>query len=134
MKVLCVAEKPSIAKSITAILSSGQSSNRAGPAQYCRNYDFTYNLPPPLGRGQADFTVTSVLGHLTSSVSPSRVYCFILFVSLSFVWLSLLIPRLCLRPSQDFSDEYRKWHSCDPFSLFDIPIQTYVDSVSGIGT
>jgi hypothetical protein len=39
--------------------------------QYIRNYDFDYDLPPPLGlaRGGADFTMTAVLGHLTSTVS-----------------------------------------------------------------
>lgn len=71
MKVLCVAEKPSIAKSITQILSGGDSTSRDGFHKYTRNFDFSYNLPPPLGppRGGADFTVTSVLGHLTGSVS-----------------------------------------------------------------
>nr|XP_031860656.1 uncharacterized protein CI109_003987 [Kwoniella shandongensis]KAA5527728.1 hypothetical protein CI109_003987 [Kwoniella shandongensis] len=68
MKVLCVAEKPSIAKSITEILSGGRWNTRDGRHQYIRNYDFDYNLPPPLGNGRgADFTVTAVLGHLTSS-------------------------------------------------------------------
>ena len=85
MKVLCVAEKPSIAKSITGILSGGHFSNvsvsmsaqswltsdqRESAHRYIRNYDFSYNLPPPLGQpGYSDFTVTAVLGHLTSSVS-----------------------------------------------------------------
>ncbi|KAJ9100565.1 hypothetical protein QFC21_003608 [Naganishia friedmannii] len=87
MKVLCVAEKPSIAKSISGILSSGgatscrldsTSMQRVSPHRYIRNYDFPYNLPPPLGpnHGDADITVTSVLGHLTSS---------------------------------DFAEQYRKW-------------------------
>ncbi|RSH92151.1 DNA topoisomerase [Saitozyma podzolica] len=69
MKVLCVAEKPSIAKSITEILSGGHWQTRNSQHPYIRNYDFSYNLPPPLGppRGGADFTVTAVLGHLTSS-------------------------------------------------------------------
>ncbi|WRT64790.1 uncharacterized protein IL334_001724 [Kwoniella shivajii] len=68
MKVLCVAEKPSIAKSITEILSGGHWTHRNSPHKYIRNYDFDYNLPPPLGQGRgAAFTVTAVLGHLTSS-------------------------------------------------------------------
>ncbi|ORX38825.1 putative DNA topoisomerase type I [Kockovaella imperatae] len=68
MKVLCVAEKPSIAKAITGILSSGSSQSRNTANKYIKNYDFSYRFPPPLGGpGDADFTVTSVLGHLTSS-------------------------------------------------------------------
>lgn len=68
MRVLCVAEKPSIAKSITEILSGGRWDTRNGRHQYIRNYDFLYNLAPPLGNGRgANFTVTAVLGHLTSS-------------------------------------------------------------------
>ncbi|KAK8847387.1 hypothetical protein IAR55_005245 [Kwoniella newhampshirensis] len=68
MKVLCVAEKPSIAKSITEILSGGRWNTRDGRHPYIRNYDFDYNLPAPLGNGRGtEFTVTAVLGHLTSS-------------------------------------------------------------------
>ncbi|KAI0786764.1 DNA topoisomerase [Abortiporus biennis] len=58
MKVLCVAEKPSIAKSITQILSGGQFNTRASPNQYTKNYDFNYP------QTNAFFTVTSVSGHL----------------------------------------------------------------------
>lgn len=73
MKVLCVAEKPSIAKSITEILSRGNWNTREGHHKYCKNYDFSYNLPPPLGgHGNVSFTVTSVLGHLTSHVREGR--------------------------------------------------------------
>ncbi|KAJ9127198.1 hypothetical protein QFC24_001436, partial [Naganishia onofrii] len=95
MKVLCVAEKPSIAKSISSILSSGGATSRVSPHRYIRNYDFPYNLPAPLGpnHGDADFTVTSVLGHLTSS---------------------------------DFAEQFRKWYSCEPFALFEAPINTYI--------
>jgi hypothetical protein len=31
---------------------------------------------------------------------------------------------------QDFEDRVRKWHSCDPFQLFDARIETYIDDVS----
>ncbi|ODO09647.1 hypothetical protein I350_01860 [Cryptococcus amylolentus CBS 6273] len=68
MRVLCVAEKPSIAKSITQILSNGHWNTRNSGHDYIRNYDFPYRLPPPLGQGRdVDMTVTAVLGHLTSS-------------------------------------------------------------------
>jgi len=46
---------------------------RQSAAKYINNYDFPYRLSGPLGNTHADFTMTSVLGHLTSSVSePSR--------------------------------------------------------------
>lgn len=70
MKVLCVAEKPSIAKSIAGILAGdGRSSNRPGKDKYCRNYDLTYNLAP---HGWVNMTITSVLGHLTSTDFPEQ--------------------------------------------------------------
>ncbi|GAA5894632.1 hypothetical protein JCM5296_002915 [Sporobolomyces johnsonii] len=66
VKWLCVAEKPSIAKSITQILSGGQFTVRdARHPKWIKNYDFSYRM----GNGGAwtDFTVTAVAGHLTSS-------------------------------------------------------------------
>ncbi|KAK7005830.1 DNA topoisomerase 3 [Favolaschia claudopus] len=89
MRVLCVAEKPSIAKSITQILSGGQFNSRPTGNKYIRNYDFDY----PQTRAQ--YTVTSVSGHLTS---------------------------------HDFPQTHRKWDSCDPLTLFDIPVETFVSS------
>jgi DNA topoisomerase III len=36
---------------------------------------------------------------------------------------------------QDFPDDYRRWDSCDPFSLFSAPITTYIPPASkGIAT
>ncbi|BEI85325.1 hypothetical protein CcaverHIS002_0507260 [Cutaneotrichosporon cavernicola] len=68
MRVLCVAEKPSIAKELARILSGGHFDNRAGKNKFCRNFDFPYRLPPPLGDSRdCEFTVTSVLGHLTET-------------------------------------------------------------------
>ncbi|SPO25710.1 related to DNA topoisomerase III alpha [Ustilago trichophora] len=65
MKILCVAEKPSIAKSIASILARGHASNRPGKDKYCRNYDFQYRMPGV--QGMVDMTMTSVRGHLTSA-------------------------------------------------------------------
>jgi DNA topoisomerase-3 len=31
---------------------------------------------------------------------------------------------------QEFAPEYMKWHSCEPFALFDAPIITKVGDVS----
>ncbi|RHZ46274.1 hypothetical protein Glove_627g32 [Diversispora epigaea] len=64
MKVLCVAEKPSIAKSTTQILSLGAYSFRASKNKYIKNYDFKCKHQ---GNQMVDVTMTSVLGHLLAS-------------------------------------------------------------------
>ncbi|KAG9045134.1 DNA topoisomerase [Tulasnella sp. UAMH 9824] len=84
MRVLCVAEKPSIAKSITQILSGGQYTTSNSANRYIKNYEFDY---PQLN---AHFTVTSVVGHLFE---------------------------------YDFGPQYKNWSSCDPFVLFDVPVE-----------
>ncbi|KAI0049973.1 prokaryotic type I DNA topoisomerase [Auriscalpium vulgare] len=58
MKVLCVAEKPSISKSISQILSGGRFATRATGSNFVKNYDFDYP------QTNAHFTVTCVAGHL----------------------------------------------------------------------
>ncbi|TFK18289.1 prokaryotic type I DNA topoisomerase [Coprinopsis marcescibilis] len=60
MKVLCVAEKPSISKSITQILSGGRFTTHNTNSNYIKNYEFDY----PQTRSQ--FVVTAVVGHLTN--------------------------------------------------------------------
>ncbi|BGP25078.1 DNA topoisomerase [Rhodotorula toruloides] len=65
-KWLCVAEKPSVAKSIAQILSGGQFTTRTSrKPQWIKNYSFSYRQGQQ--GGHSDFTVTSVAGHLTSS-------------------------------------------------------------------
>ncbi|KAI5123889.1 hypothetical protein M0805_005705 [Coniferiporia weirii] len=91
MRVLCVAEKPSIARSITGILSGGQYDTRATRNKYIKNFDFAYP------QTRATFTVTAVSGHLME---------------------------------HDFDAAHRIWSSCDPFALFDAPIETRVASAS----
>ncbi|KAI0256361.1 DNA topoisomerase [Lactifluus subvellereus] len=83
MHVLCVAEKPSISKSITNILSGGQFRTRSTRSNIIKNYDFDYP------QYRATFTVTCVAGHILQ---------------------------------HDFAQSHRKWHTCDPFELFDAPI------------
>ncbi|RDB16720.1 DNA topoisomerase 3 [Hypsizygus marmoreus] len=61
MRVLCVAEKPSIAKSISQILSGGQFTTHPTRSQYIKNYEFNYPQTNSL------YTVTCVTGHLTTS-------------------------------------------------------------------
>ncbi|KAJ8518158.1 hypothetical protein ONZ45_g4767 [Pleurotus djamor] len=58
MRVLCVAEKPSISKSISQILSGGHYTTRDTRTGFIKNYVFDY---PQMN---AQFTVTAVAGHL----------------------------------------------------------------------
>ncbi|GAA5979660.1 hypothetical protein JCM5350_003800 [Sporobolomyces pararoseus] len=63
---LCVAEKPSIAKSITQILSGGNFQTRdARHPPWIKNYSFSYRMGN--GPGFTNFVVTAVAGHLTSN-------------------------------------------------------------------
>ncbi|KAH9892651.1 prokaryotic type I DNA topoisomerase [Cubamyces lactineus] len=87
MRVLCVAEKPSVAKSITAILSGGQYNTRNTRDPYVKNYCFDYP------QTNSFFTVTSVKGHVME---------------------------------YDFNAMYSKWSSCDPFALFEAPVECKV--------
>ncbi|KAI0373951.1 prokaryotic type I DNA topoisomerase [Pilatotrama ljubarskyi] len=87
MRVLCVAEKPSIAKSVTQILSGGQFTTRNSRNKYIKNYDFNYP------QTNSFFTVTSVTGHVME---------------------------------YDFNVMYSKWTSCDPFALFEAPVECKV--------
>lgn len=107
MRVLCVAEKPSISKSISQILSGGQLTTvrpyhfvkqhfvhasivtkHATRTPFIKNYEFNYPQTNSI------FTVTCVTGHLMGS---------------------------------DFHEQHRKWNSCDAFELFDAPVETTVD-------
>lgn len=63
MKVLCVAEKPSVAKAVCNILGGGFTTRHTAN-KFVKNYDFQYDFP---GWGRCDCTMTSVLGHLTDS-------------------------------------------------------------------
>lgn len=63
-KILCVAEKPAIAKAVAQHLAGGQISNARVPGnQYVRNYEFNFNFNQ---WGNCAVVMTSVLGHLTS--------------------------------------------------------------------
>ena len=112
MRILCVAEKPSIANSITGILSCGGHVERQnGKDKYCKNNHFQYKLPPnhtvkinarQVPPGLVDVTVTSVRGHVMSC---------------------------------DFGEQYKAWRSCQPAELFKAPIQiTVSDDAKHIAT
>ncbi|KAH9843369.1 hypothetical protein Tdes44962_MAKER07438 [Teratosphaeria destructans] len=63
-RVLCVAEKPSIAKAVANHLGGGHVNTRNVQSNhYVKNYDFSYTFPQ---WGPCNVTMTSVLGHLTS--------------------------------------------------------------------
>ncbi|KAI9571123.1 DNA topoisomerase [Boletus coccyginus] len=64
MRVLCVAEKPSIARSISQILSGGRVETRATQNRFIKNFDFDYP------QTNSHFTVTSVSGHLLAHDFP----------------------------------------------------------------
>ncbi|RYP39765.1 hypothetical protein DL766_000207 [Monosporascus sp. MC13-8B] len=68
MRVLCVAEKPSIAKAVAGHLSGGQFQSHNTPNQYIKNYVFDFDFGRPWGR--CNVTMTSVLGHITSVEFP----------------------------------------------------------------
>ncbi|TVY57360.1 DNA topoisomerase, partial [Lachnellula suecica] len=65
MKILCVAEKPSIAKAVAGHLSGNAFQTRSIPGnQYIKNYCFDFNFG---GRwGNCNVVMTSVIGHLTN--------------------------------------------------------------------
>ncbi|PSK42469.1 DNA topoisomerase 3 [Elsinoe australis] len=72
-KILCVAEKPSIAKAVAEHLAGGRvQSNQASRRQgehYVRNYEFSFNFPR---WGSCDVVMTSVAGHLQSQDFEDR--------------------------------------------------------------
>ena len=59
-RVLNVAEKPSVAKELAGILSSGRASSRRGASQYNTVHEFDHQLDG----GPCKMIITSVLGHL----------------------------------------------------------------------
>lgn len=60
MKILCVAEKNSIAKEVAHILSGGRVRVRDSSWKFVKNYDFNYTFPS----GPCEVTMTSVSGHI----------------------------------------------------------------------
>ncbi|TID29175.1 hypothetical protein CANINC_002132 [Pichia inconspicua] len=61
MKILCVAEKNSIAKSVAQTLSKGNFQTNNSKNKYIKNYTFQYNFRE---WGNCDVVMTSVAGHL----------------------------------------------------------------------
>ncbi|KAL2271743.1 hypothetical protein VTJ83DRAFT_1114 [Remersonia thermophila] len=67
-RILCVAEKPSIAKAVATHLSGGQYQTSNTRNTYIKNYSFTFDFGPPWGH--CDVTMTAVKGHLTAVEFP----------------------------------------------------------------
>ncbi|KAG0253466.1 DNA topoisomerase [Mortierella polycephala] len=69
MRILCVAEKPTMSKSLAQILSNGQCTSRRTDDKYTRNYEFTYKLA---NNTMAHVVMTAVRGHLCSTDFPLK--------------------------------------------------------------
>ncbi|CAR26927.1 hypothetical protein ZYGR_0I01990 [Zygosaccharomyces rouxii] len=75
MKVLCVAEKNSIAKAVSQTLGGGNCNARDSGYMYVKNYDFSFDgFPFAQGTGSCQVTMTSVAGHLTGIDFPNERY------------------------------------------------------------
>ena len=71
MKILNVAEKPSMAKSITQALTGNAFNRRNGSSKFCHNFDFSYARICD-GKRPVNMTMTSVLGHLMNYEFPAE--------------------------------------------------------------
>ncbi|KAH3665901.1 hypothetical protein OGAPHI_004090 [Ogataea philodendri] len=69
MKVLCVAEKPAIAKAVAFILGGGRVSTRETKVGWIKNYDFDFDFPQ---FGSCQVTMTAVTGHITTIDFPEN--------------------------------------------------------------
>lgn len=110
MKVLCVAEKPSISKAVAQTLSGGAARTRKLRAKYIMNYYFEYTFS-----GQrCAVTMTLVLGHLTNVDFPP-----------AFAWGKCAPGRLLEAPvlevvsQQDVHDNIaREARGCDALMIW----------------
>ncbi|UKZ88380.1 uncharacterized protein TrAFT101_004138 [Trichoderma asperellum] len=64
MRVLCVAEKPSISKAVAGHLSGGSFSTHNTRNKFIKNYSFDFDFGQPWG--SSSVTMTCVTGHLTN--------------------------------------------------------------------
>ncbi|KAL2181757.1 DNA topoisomerase [Thermothelomyces heterothallicus CBS 202.75] len=67
-RILCVAEKPSIAKAVAGHLSGGHYQTSNTRDAYIKNYTFDFDFGPPWGH--CSVTMTAVKGHLTTVEFP----------------------------------------------------------------
>lgn len=64
-----MAEKPTIARQVSGVLSGGSFRTRNGKSKYNKNFEFTYNFPQ---WGNCQVVMTSVSGHLLQIDFPSN--------------------------------------------------------------
>lgn len=88
-----MAEKPSIAKEVTAILSGGRLTRRESRSKYNANFDFKFNFP---NYGLCDVTMTSVTGHITTMDFPPE-----------FAWGKVPPGRLFESPVKTAADKLK---------------------------
>ncbi|RPA82069.1 prokaryotic type I DNA topoisomerase [Ascobolus immersus RN42] len=69
-KILCIAEKPSIAKAVAGILSGHTAQVKSTASKYTKNYEFNFDFGPPWGKSQV--VMSSVAGHTTSYDLPKE--------------------------------------------------------------
>ncbi|KAG0678368.1 DNA topoisomerase [Pichia californica] len=69
MRVLCVAEKNSISKNVSQILSKNSYQMENTQNKYIKNYKFTFNFPR--WGGDCEVTMTAAAGHITKKEIPS---------------------------------------------------------------
>ncbi|KAI9698293.1 MAG: DNA topoisomerase [Bogoriella megaspora] len=69
-RILCVAEKPSIAKAVAQHLGGNVQARSVPGIVYVKNYEFQYSFGPPLG--SCNVTMTSVSGHLIATEFEPR--------------------------------------------------------------
>ncbi|KAK4106616.1 prokaryotic type I DNA topoisomerase [Parathielavia hyrcaniae] len=67
-RILCVAEKPSIAKAVAGHLSGGHYQTSNTRDKYIKNYSFDFDFGQPWGH--CSVTMTAVKGHLTAVEFP----------------------------------------------------------------
>ncbi|KAK2592903.1 DNA topoisomerase [Conoideocrella luteorostrata] len=70
MKVLCVAEKPSISKAVAGHLSGGDFQTHSTRNKFIKNYAFDFDFGQSLGH--CSVTMTCVTGHLTNVEFPDE--------------------------------------------------------------
>lgn len=150
--VLCVAEKPSIAKEIARILGEGQAQMVrpvSGPLALSRALHSLASAGS-LGRRQINReTVTELTGRTSSRIAclpPRRLlqtpirgnkyvknYSFQYKVSPDGRPSNFTVTSVLGHVnSSDFGQDHRKWSSCEPFALFEAPILYDIGKVSSI--
>ncbi|KAF9585923.1 DNA topoisomerase [Lunasporangiospora selenospora] len=118
MRILCVAEKPAMSKSLAQILSQGQYNTSPTEDKYTRNYEFSYKLA---NNTLAHVVMTAVRGHLLGSDFPQRyrkwgscapVELFEMNIEKSTTSDLIAVERNLVKEAQ-LADQLMIWTDCD---------------------